>query len=476
MHHKGDTLVEYRNATLRIRDKAVFAHTNWRIQRGEHWVVLGANGSGKTTLVRALTGVTPVVAGTLRWAPGTGIRNRVAYVGRELATNIVTEELRRGPAKNLSARGDLSITPRSLLQEGNSTIRSQLIRLFHLSGLLDNSVVQLSHGELQKVLLTRALSARPALLILDEPFDGLDPQSSGIVAKKISDLMASSTVVLVTHLKDEIPPGVQRVLFVEDCTISGSGDTTLLQNWEPPDFAGSDTAIVDNTNQGSEEPSPEIVRFTDVSVRYNGFFLFNHLNLTVRLGDNLGIAGPNGSGKTTILRLIYGDHLQAYSNDISLFGQQRGTGETVWEIKHRIGMVTPHLTPRFRNKNTVLEVVLGGFFDSIGLYRRPSRKQLTQADGWINALGLAHLKERFFVTLSSGEKTAVLIARATLKQPELLLLDEPFSGLDAIKRGVVTGVVEQVCSSRTSSVIMVTQRKEHMPASFPEILDLGEHK
>jgi molybdate transport system ATP-binding protein len=216
-----------------------------------------------------------------------------------------------------------------------------------------------------------------------------------------------------------------------------------------------------------------IIEFRQVSVRYGETLALRSLDWTMRRGENWAILGPNGSGKTTLISLVYADNLQAYANDIRLFGKKRGSGESIWEIKQRIGLVSPHLQAGYRLDLRVFDVVVSGFFDSTGLYRRPTEQQQAAAAEWIERLGIADLRDRIFSQLSYGERRLVIIVRALVKNPELLALDEPCQGLDPANRRRVLSMVDCIAFDTPTQILYVTHRRDEMPRCITNVLRLG---
>jgi molybdate transport system ATP-binding protein len=198
----------------------------------------------------------------------------------------------------------------------------------------------------------------------------------------------------------------------------------------------------------------------DGCVRYGDQLVFEHLDFRVAAGQHTLIEGPNGSGKSSLLEMITGDHPQAYSNELHLFGRRRGSGESVWDIKKNIGLVSARLHRDYRVGGSVEEVLLSGLFDSIGLYQQPEAGQRARARAWLDWLELELPPAAAFRDLSFGQQRLVLIARAAIKVPPLVVLDEPTSGLDTDNRARVLDLIESLCSQRKSTVLMVTHRAD----------------
>lgn len=214
------------------------------------------------------------------------------------------------------------------------------------------------------------------------------------------------------------------------------------------------------------------VTVLNLSLAFLGKEIFHGIGFQVGPGDRLGIVGPNGSGKTTLLGMITGDNLQAYSNEVYLFGKKRGEGESIWDIRRRLGVVSPELQLQYRHPLPAREVILSGFFDSIGLYRKATKEQVALADQWMEFLGMTDRAERPFNRLSYGEKRLMLIARAMVKSPELLILDEPCQGLDRSNREMVLALMQSIGSGGSTGLIYITHHQEELIPCISHILDL----
>jgi molybdate transport system ATP-binding protein len=209
-----------------------------------------------------------------------------------------------------------------------------------------------------------------------------------------------------------------------------------------------------------------------VSVAYGGVQILDGIDWTVRRGERWALLGPNGAGKTTLLSLILGDNPQAYANNVTLFGRRRGSGESIWEVKQQIGWVAPELHLYYPKSLSCLEVVCSGFFDSVGIYRRPSPEQCEAARRWVEHLGISHLAAGPFASISEGQQRLVLMARAVVKNPALLVLDEPCQGLDVEHRDRVLQTVDTISARLDSSLIYVTHDPHALPASISHVLRL----
>lgn len=481
-------LFELEDASVRIRDRRFLEHTSWAVMPGQHWVVIGPNGAGKTTLLNTIAGHIPVVAGHARRSPDL----RVNLVGPELYRRYLQDETRRRILWSPVSDAYPVTTARMIIHRRKDRVDegivSRMASGLDVEHLLDRPVGTLSTGEIRKTLLIAAVADRPELLLLDEPFDGLDVASRQWFAQAIGEFLGSrTTLILATHRSDEIVEAITDYVSLRDGRLVGTGAVNRSGGAPVPGFPPPDTTVMesraasavdqDDGARGAGAASPghtqPLIECRDVTVRYNGRAVIDGLNWTMRRGENWCISGPNGSGKTTLLNLVCGDNLQAYSNDIRLFGRKRGSGESIWDIKREVGYVTPLLQVRHDTGVTVGDVVTSGFFDSIGLYRRPSADQREIADSLCDEMGLTDLVGERFDRLSSGQRALALITRAMIKKPKILILDEPCDGLDPARREEILRAIERIGRTDETDLLYVTHRREEIPACITHHLKLG---
>jgi molybdate transport system ATP-binding protein len=477
----GRLLIELEGVTVRLRDRHILPRTSWQVREGELWAVLGPNGSGKSSLVRALAGLAPTSAGRIRWHLRGGAA-AIGYVAFEQEEDLLGREQARDEARSFAHDPDGVLTARELLRRPGSDPGFP----FDLDPLLDHPIGALSAGELRRVLLARALAGRPRLLVLDEPFDGLDAESRSRFAELLSGLARSGTaLILVTHRQEEILPEVTHLLLLRNCRLAAQGAIAEVLAEHPlEELFGTDHGHAASPVEPSgpphrpgPDPAPPLVELRQVTVRFGETVALDRVSWTMRRGERWGLLGPNGSGKSTLLELIHGDNQQVYANEVWLFGRRRGeraggAGQSLWEIRERLGYVSARLQAGYRRSLPVLEVVASGFFDSIGLYRRPSQAEMATAQRWIDRLGLAEIASRPFLQLSYGQRRLALIARAMVKAPELLILDEPCAGLDPANRRTVLELIDRIGGQTTASLLYVSHREGELPRCLTHRLRL----
>ncbi|MGF1747396.1 molybdate ABC transporter ATP-binding protein ModF [Vibrio cionasavignyae] len=360
----------------------------------------------------------------------------------------------------------------------NPVIIEQLLQELDLLHLKDRGFKQLSTGETRRVMLARALSSSPQVLILDEPFVGLDHAHRKILADYLYDLSAHVQLILITSREDEIPTWVNHIALFENGTLK---EELSYQQWTShPVIAQllSQSAIQSEQwmelirkHQHASAFSDPLIQITNGCVEYVDQKIFSNVNWQINHGEHWQVRGPNGCGKSTLLGLIFGDHPQCYSNDIQIYGMKRGSGETVWDIKQHTGMVSSSLHLQYRVSCNALDVLLSGFFDSIGLYDKPTKKQIDTAKEWLTLLHMAHLAHSSFRALEYSQQRLLLIARAIIKQPTILILDEPYQGLDYLGRKLVMNALNMIAKENLSQLLYVSHYTEDTLDSIQNFVD-----
>lgn len=424
---------------LSIRD-GVPRHPDFRMAEpvtldlleGEQLAIVGPNAAGKTRLVEILTGRWPLLGG-----------NEVKYNFKDSPHRLASENIKVITFRDSYGDSDTSYY---LQQRWNQH------DIDEDTPMVDGKyIISLSSGELRRHQLRKALQSRPRLLVLDSPFIGLDVEARRLLSETLETLVRESRlqVVLVVSRESDIPGFITHIVRVRP------GCHVMPKEACRP-----------------AETSPAVLRFRHVTIRYGAHTILRDLSWTVRRGEHWALCGENGSGKSTLLSLVCADNPQAYACDIELFGRRRGTGESIWDIKRHIGYVSPEMHRAYLRDLPAIDIVASGLHDSVGLYVRPRPEQRQTCLEWMRRFGIDQLADRTFLRMSSGEQRLCLLARAFVKSPDLLILDEPFHGLDDERRLLATDIIEDYCRRPDVTLIIVSHYEEELPASITHRLTL----
>lgn len=434
---------------------------DWNIEPGQCWAVIGRNGSGKRLLGQVLADLADnEVTGQYTLPDG-----RVRILSFESQQAFYEQELKEDDSDFMDHL-DSGSTVREILGIEQLPPDFDFLGLDRLMG---RGYRLLSSGESRKVLLVREILAQPDFLILDEPYDSLDIQARQELDQYFSHLAAKGKpqMLFLLNTWEELSEWHSHVAVIEQGRLLAHGpraglaeddalrallafDPATLPPW--PEDLSQDTL-----------PSP-LVELHQGRVKYSDTVIFEDIDLQIEPGDHTLLTGRNGSGKSTLLSLISGDHPQCYGNELSVLGFRRGQGESIWQVKQRLGLVSPDLHRNHRVPGSALDIVCSGFFDSIGLYDAPSAEQQGHARQWLALVGLTDKTNTAFKQMSYGEQRLCLIARALVKQPALLLLDEPTQGLDEINRHRLMYFLEHLSAQQRTTIVMASHRlDERLP-------------
>ncbi|MFA6507241.1 MAG: ATP-binding cassette domain-containing protein [Treponemataceae bacterium] len=509
---RQDPQIRFNDCFIGAARAPALATISWSLHPGELWIVTGPNGGGKSAFAAALTGALPAEANE-----GGECRNefkgKAILVSFEEAASLIARERANDDSDFVEGGVDQGTTARAYIAEmlsGESAAEVETNPAVVSCGVLpflDRGLKRLSTGEIRRTLLARALAAKPGLLVLDEPFEGLDAASRVILADILENITATRAeetgdaagprLVLVADRWEHIPTAANRVVELRDRAISFCGtrdeyerilgerrkqeaktaDSTrraLEADLDAAETESTHFSTLKSNNGDSDAASDPLIEFTAVTVEWSERKVLDRVDWKVMRGEHWLIRGPNGSGKTTILELITGDNPQVFRNDVRLFGLKRGSGETIWELKERMGIVSYrlHLEYRYMDDSSLEEVLISGLHDSIGLYREAGDAERLLARRWLDLAGFSGRAEERFGRLSFGEQRALLVARGAIKGPELLILDEPCHGLDEAHRDRVLSILEAVAARGRTTLLYVTHDPKEMLSCVRNVLEL----
>jgi molybdate transport system ATP-binding protein len=501
------TSVCFREASISEADRPIFRDFSWNVAPFQSWVITGSNGSGKSAIAQALAGGMAVAS---RDASNGGNQlpdpANVALISFERQRDIVFDERYHDDGEFVEGGVDPGTSARDFIlgqKRGTKAAASPPARLDELvlrlgiESVLERGLKYLSTGEIRKVLLCRELLREPDWLIFDEPYEGLDSGTRLVLARELDRLVTASLasegktrVLIITDRYEHVPHGTTHVLHIEDRKIAfvgaraefeARGIPSELRGLGSQEAESLGRALAETLEERAHARVPEVgrssdavlVQMRDVTVSYAERRVLERLNFEINRGEHTLVRGPNGCGKTTLLNLINGDNPQVYANDVTICGMKRGSGESIWDVKKQLGQVSYalHVEYAYRCHANLIECVLSGFYDSIGLYQEPGFAEIRTAERWLEVVGLLRKRAEPFTQLSYGEQRVALILRAVIKQPALLILDEPCHGLDPRHRSEVLTIADYIGRHTDSTLLYVTHDPEELIGCTRQIFE-----
>jgi len=447
----------------------------------ESYAILGAAGSGKTSLLKTLasklfprqgiiqkTGKTEFVPSDYKFHRFVGAvyqyyQQRYHAYDSELGPTL--HEVLQNQVKPMGTIDEKSVELDDPLYKEDYLLN--IAEKFKINHLLNRKITSLSTGETRRSLLARSVLKNPDFLLLDNPFVGLDSESRNLLSKILEDL-EEICVIIVCSRKDR-PSFIKEEIYLKNGRVVASLPL-LTKDLDPS------KKLTEKLKEGKIANFDIAVKFSKANVSYNGLFALKDLDWTVKRGQRWALMGPNGSGKSTIISLITADNPQAYSNNIVLFDHKRGSGESIWDIKKKIGFVSAELQLYCEKDLPVWKLVASGMFDTAGLYQDLTDIELQTVFDYIHLVGIQEIAERKFDQLSTGEQRLAFLARALVKNPPLLILDEPCQGLDYNQMMHFKSIIDFVVPTFSKTLIYVTHYEEELPECIDMRLDISEGK
>ncbi|MBS1601917.1 MAG: ATP-binding cassette domain-containing protein [Bacteroidetes bacterium] len=461
----------FEGVSVRLGGSTLLDQLDWTVHSGEQWAITGPSGSGKTVLAHTLLGT--------HFHTG-----RIATGARHIAIVDQQHRFRNRPGSTSlyyqqrfnSSDADQTITVRQELGE-YAAWQGQpdhWLDDLHIRPLLDKPLIQLSNGENKRVQLGIALLNKPELLILDNPFLGLDAEGRATLHAIINNLTTRGIQILLITSPHELPDSITHVGRLSGGKWTFLGPRSAYQPEDKKDNVDLDPILLRDLRSDLQQSQDFniAVKMVNTSIRYGEATILDNISWEVRKGECWNVSGPNGAGKSTILSLITADNPQAYANEIWLFDRRRGTGESIWDIKRKIGFVSPELHLYFDSSATCMEVIASGLFDTIGLFRPLSDEQQALTLRWMQLLSLQDFRHQRLPQLSTGQQRMVLLARALIKNPPMLILDEPCQGLDEEQTARFRRLIDTLCRAFRTTLIYVSHYRQELPECIDRYLRL----
>lgn len=471
--------ITFENASFARNEWLILKDIDLNIDEGKNYAIIGPMGSGKSTLLQAMAGKIFPKQGrvsrpkSIEFVPSDYKFHRYVgavyqyyqqrYHAHDSEIGPILYEVLQNQVKPMGTIDDESVELDPPLYPEAHLMK--ICRQFKIDHLLQRKITSLSTGETRRSLLARSILKAPRFLLLDNPYVGLDKESRALLDEVLGNLENVSIIL--------VPGGQHLPAFVDDRIYLDQG--CIVQN--DPGKNGHldlDTGLIDKLKQADTVDFTTAVAFKDAKVTYSGHYALRDFTWKVEKGERWALMGPNGSGKSTVISLITADNPQAYRNDIVLFDQKRGSGESIWDIKKKIGFVSAELQLYCEKDIPVWKLVASGLFDTAGLYKELKDKELQTVFNYIKLIGIQDLAERPFNQLSNGEQRLAFLARALVKNPPLLILDEPCQGLDYSQMVHFRDLLDRIVVAFGKTLIYVTHYEEEIPNCVRKRLDLFE--
>ncbi|MDB5032744.1 ATP-binding cassette domain-containing protein [Mucilaginibacter sp.] len=484
------------HVSVRFLNGVLFNNLNLTVNKGENWALVGESGSGKTALLQTIAGNFNITAGEIKYHFFEEYLKQHPDNAEHLTHHkLVALVEAKHHFKNLSNTGDFYYQQRYnssdsedalTVEEYLHTIKpapqpniywhfDKIISTLKLDKLSGKQLIKLSNGETKRLRIAAALSKNPVLLLMDSPLTGLDVETRKEFNTIIEEITASGITVVMATSPYEIPGAITNVAVLKNGVITAivAKDEFTPQLVEPqtPDSIDKEelrSLLSANTSTDYQQ----IISMNKVHVKYGDNIILNDVDWLVKPGDRWALLGHNGAGKSTLLSLINGDNPQAYANDIILFDKKRGSGESIWDIKKKIGFVSPELHQYFPTDNSCLQVIESGYYDTLGLFRPSNKERAETALRWMKALEIDKYARTLLKNIPASAQRLCLLARALIKNPPLLIFDEPCQGMDTHQQQHFKNLVDTICGLSKVTLIYVTHYQQEIPDSVDRVLRL----
>ncbi len=474
-------LLVVKGLTVHLSGIRVLNDVSFSVEAGQCLAIVGRSGSGKTTLIKALSGQI-FSRGEIRFASIDGRVPNITVISRQHKfTNLsnISSFYYQQRFNSFDAEDSHTVEDELNATGANEELILQTLRKLRIEHLAGSGLIQLSNGEHKRFQIAKALLQQADWLLLDSPYIGLDVSARQSLNEMLHELVSQGINIFLVTSFTEIPGAVTQVAVLDAGSLTKPvpREEFMMQRADmklPTPALLDIEAIMKMPSAYYYQNFSTAVKMTDTSIRYNDKLVLDTINWEVKKGERWHLAGHNGSGKSTLLSLINGDNPQAFANEIWLFDRKKGSGESIWDIKQKIGYVSPELHHYFDAGTNCFDLVASGLFDTIGLFRKLNADQEKLTQAWMHALHLDQFTNRMFHGLSDGEQRRILLARAMVKNPPMLILDEPCQGLDEETTKAFNLLVDHICLALGKTLIYVSHYESELPSCITKKVVLSE--
>jgi molybdate transport system ATP-binding protein len=473
--------INIREVRIMLGGKTLLDNINLTLAHDEQWAISGPSGSGKSTLAKAIAGKI-FHRGTIRFdnTEQQELKPTILLIEQQhhFKNRSNVQQFYYQQRFNSSDAED-TLTVAEQFDDTDQKLNEYWINFFNITPIIDKPLIQLSNGENKRLQLAKAMIQSPSLLILDNPFVGLDKAGRSTLQEGLNKIVQAGTKIILFADPEDFPTSITHVAMIKEGKIIFAGpknNQPIVDESSEIDAKMPSALALNKSYATSSLEFNHAVKMSNVNIAYNRKEILSGFNWEVKKGERWCVTGPNGAGKSTLLSLITADNPQAYANDIYLFDRKRGTGESIWDIKKNIGYVSPELHLFFELGITCQEAVASGLFDTIGLFRKPGPMETSTVLEWMDILGIIAIKEKRLNQLSLGEQRLVMLTRALVKSPPLLILDEPCQGLDSQQTARFKNTIDMICGSTSTTLIYVSHYSQDIPSCITHHLQLEAGK
>lgn len=481
---KQQILLQVNDLTVSVTGKCVLKNISFTVNEGECLAIVGPSGSGKSTLIKTLAS-NHLSKGSMNFHNGKGYPPHVAVISQQHQFKNLSNTANfyyQQRFNSVDSEDSLTVNDVLLASVANKKLILEILELLGISHVQFSPLIQLSNGEHKRFQLAKAILQNADWLLLDSPYTGLDIAARKLLNTILDKLVAKGMHFLLVTSLSEMPSSVTHIALLKNGELQSKMSCENFKKFRHqvkveellPSLSLKMMELV--TPAYSYDDFSLAIEMVSTNVTYNNRKILDDINWKVNKGERWNVTGHNGSGKSTLLSLVTGDNPQAFANEIYLFDRKKGSGESIWDIKKKIGYISPELHHYFMPGASCFDVVASGLFDTIGLFKKISEKQQALTEEWMSLMHISHFAKRLFSQLSNGEQKLVLLARALIKNPPLLILDEPCQGLDREVSTWFISLINSICLKMNKTLIYVSHYEEEIPSCITNTLRLKQGK